>query len=341
LGESAARSLVGPHVGWASRFVRMTFNIASGTARDVACLGVVLERIDYLATCSAPLTICGTSIRSRPKVSMSDIFHFDPDRPSFEDLSIPNGVRTWLADDLGEHLGYQVGGSGFNNALIRAQQALLSIGLKTEDHFIPYEGSYKLTRFACYLVTLNGDPKKPGVAAAQAYFAQVADSLQTQLEKAEGVERVLIRDEVTSGIKSLSSTAKRHGVQRYDIFLNKGYLGMYNMSIAELTRLKGAPQGKLLDHMGKAELAANLFRVTQTDAKIKNESIRGQSRLEDAAFSVGRMVRKSMREISGTTPEALPISRNVGDVKKNLKVASKEMKLFDSKPSSKKRRKKN
>ena len=94
----------------------------------------------------------------------------------------------------------------------------------------------------------------------------------------------------------------------YALFQNKGYLGLYNMSISQLRERKGIPDGKnLLDFMEKEELAANLFRITQTEAKIRNEGLRGQKMLEDAAYSVGRQVRKAMEEISGTRPENLPV----------------------------------
>lgn len=265
---------------------------------------------------------------------MSDIFHFDPDRPSFEDLGIPNGTQTWRSEDLREHLEYQT--VGFDKALMRAQQACLSLGIKTDQHFIPSDGSYKLTRFACYLVTMNGDPKKPGVAAAQLYFAQLANTFQTQLEHVDGMERVLIREEVSAGSKSLASTASRHGATDFALFQNAGYLGMYNMNLRSLMNKKGVPKGRtLLDYMGRTELAANLFRITQTDEKIKSDNIRGQSGLERAAENVGRHVRRSMQEISGTTPERLPVSAPIQQVKSKIKSANASLKRLDKKKSKK------
>jgi DNA-damage-inducible protein D len=263
---------------------------------------------------------------------MSDgsMFHFDEGRESFEDLGIANGTRTWRATDLMRVLGYQ-NEKSFYSAITRAMQACLSLGIKTEENFIPYEGSYKLTRFACYLVAMNGDTKKAEVAAAQAYFAALADTFQSHLEAADGIDRVLIRDEMTSGMKALGSTAKEHGVTNYAFFQNQGYRGMYNMDLTMLTRFKGVPSGQsLLDRMGKAELAANLFRITQTDEKIRNESLHGQQQLEGAAFSVGRTVRQTMEQISGKKPEHLPIAAPIKEVKKALKSTGKKLKELDS-----------
>lgn len=166
------------------------------------------------------------------------LFHFDDDRPSFEGLGRQNGATHWHECDLKEALGYQ-GQESFAKAINRAKQACLSLGLACEDHFLRQpDGTHFLTRFACYLVAMNGDPKKPQVAAAQAYFAVIADTFQSRLEHANAIDRVMIRDEVTDGHKALSSTAKRHGVENYAFFANKGYMGMYNMSLERLTAYK-------------------------------------------------------------------------------------------------------
>ena len=188
-----------------------------------------------------------------------------------------------------------------------------------------------LTRFGCYLVALNGDPRKPEVGAAQSYFAALADTFQTHLEHVDGIDRLLIREEITDGQKSLASTAKRHGVENYPFFQNSGYIGMYNMSLQRLLDFKGVPAGeKLIDRMGREEMAAHLFRITQTDAKIKNESIRGQHGLEQAALSVGKTVRKTMIDLSGTTPENLPIAENVTKVRRTIKDTSKKLRAIDA-----------
>jgi DNA-damage-inducible protein D len=259
-----------------------------------------------------------------------DVFHFDEGRPSFEDLGIPNGTRTWLESDLMRALGYQTQ-AGFHAAVTRAMQACLSLSVRTEENFIRHESGYKFTRFACFLIAMNGDPKKPEIAAAQAYFAALADTFQSHLEAADGIDRVLVRDEMTAGMKSLASTAKDHGVTKYAFFLNEGYRGMYNMNLSQLCQVKGVPPGqKLLDRMGKTELAANLFRVTQTEEKIKNHNLTGQGQLERAAYSVGSTVRATMVRISGKLPEHLPLAAPIKDVKKALKDTDKRLKALGS-----------
>ena len=135
--------------------------------------------------------------------------------------------------------------------------------------------------------------------------------LERQMQKEfEDVERVLIREEVSGREKSLSSTAKQAGVVNYAFFQNAGYLGMYNMNLSQLRTRRGLPGSVTpLDYMGKTELAGNLFRITQTEEKIKNEKIKGQQSLEIAAKEVGKKVRKTMIEISNVAPENLPKPR--------------------------------
>jgi len=267
----------------------------------------------------------------------TNLFHFDENRKSFEDLGHPNGPTHWQECDLKESLGYQTA-AGFDKAMIRARQACLTLGLAIEDHFVRQaDGTHLLTRFGCYLVAMNGDPKKPAVASAQAYFAAIAETFKSHLEHADGIDRLLIRDEITDGQKSLHSTAKAHGVVNYAFFQDAGYVGMYNMRLSRICEIKGTKPGeKLIDRMGREEMAAHLFRITQTDAKINKENIRGQSSLEQAARDVGRTVRKAMVDNTGTVPEQLPLAENVKDVRKKLKGTGKNLLDADKKRLSKK-----
>jgi DNA-damage-inducible protein D len=260
------------------------------------------------------------------------VFHFDKTKKSFEDLGIPNGSRTWKEADLREALGYAEQGS-FRKAILRGMQACLSLGIPTEENFILVDGDYyKLTRFACYLVAMNASASKPQVAAAQMYFAALADTFATAMEHTEGVERIAVREEMLDGNKALAATAKAHGVRSYALFQNAGYRGMYNMDLWRLKDLKRLPPGqKLLDRMGKVELAGNLFRTTQTEERIKKQNIRGQYNLESAAKAVGAEVRKMMMKNSGTAPELIPLAQPIGEVKKMIKSASKRFKELDGK----------
>jgi DNA-damage-inducible protein D len=249
---------------------------------------------------------------------------------SFEEMAIANGANCWLEADLMKVLGY-VTREAFKKVIIKAQQACLTLAIPIEDNFIRIEdGSYKLTRFACYLVAMNGDPSKAEVATAQAYFAALADSFQSAMEQATALDRVLIREELKDGEKSLASTASRHGVQNYAFFLNAGYRGMYNMNLTALKLTKKLKPGEqLLDKMGKTELAANLFRITQTDEKIKATGVHGQKLLEAVAERVGKQVRQTMIDISGAKPEALPLDAHIKEVKKKLIGTHEQLRKID------------
>jgi DNA-damage-inducible protein D len=179
---------------------------------------------------------------------------------------------------------------------------------------------------------MNGDPKKQSVARAQAYFASLAGAVSHYLEEAEKVERLQVRDEITEREKSLSGVAYRSGVTEYGLFQNAGYRGMYNKNMAQLRAIRHVENKRsLLDFMGKDELAANLFRITQTEMKIRTGNLQGQKTLEHTAETVGRKVRQTMIEISGVPPEALPAHEDIKEVRKSFKKQGKELKKIDSK----------
>jgi DNA-damage-inducible protein D len=276
-------------------------------------------------------------------MSQLDAFGFDDVGMNFESNSKENGFTFWYSSDLMGLLGYESSGS-FQKAINKAMATCTSLNIPIIENFVQeiriVEGKQvndiKLSRFACYLTVMNGDTKKREVAKAQACFATLAGAVQHYLEEAEKVERLQIRDEISERETSLSSVVKQAGVAVYGYFQNAGYRGMYNKNISQLKQIRGV-DGKrsLLDFMGKEELAANLFRITQTELKIKNEKIYGQSRLEDAAHEVGRKVRKTMIEISNVAPENLPKHEDINEVKKGLKKKGKELKLIDQKKKKK------
>ncbi|MDR1301621.1 MAG: hypothetical protein LBK43_04020 [Treponema sp.] len=279
---------------------------------------------------------------------MSDIgSYFDAEHPAFEDFYHENGQIYWYASDFIHWLGYREY-SPTMQPINKAMSVCLSIpSIITADHFreeVRYLGrkpikDFKLSRFACYLVSMNADVKKVQVAKAQVYFAAFTASFQEYVKSHEDMERVWLRKDISEGEKSLASTAKQAGVVRYDYFANKGYMGLYNMSIHKIRELKGIPGRETpLDYMGSEELGANIFRITQTNAKIKRENIRGQHDLEQAALQVGQTVRNAIRETGGTMPEDLPAEVHVKKIKSELKKTSKELNKADKKLIKKKKK---
>lgn len=267
-------------------------------------------------------------------VTMTDgILAFDELGSNFESSGKENGTRFWYARDFMEMLGYDSFDT-FEKAVNRASKACLTLNIPLADAIQQVQRDvdgrdvrdYKLSRFGCYLVAINGDVKKPQVAAAQAYFITLAEAFRRYLKDGDGVERVLIRDDITDRERILGGIAQQAGVEDYAYFQSAGYRGLYNMSLAKLRDMRRIDRGRTpLDFMGRTELAANLFRITQTEEKIKNEKIHGQTRLEQAAESVGRTVRSAMLKTGGTAPERLPKADDIREVRKGLKGAHKQI----------------
>lgn len=260
-----------------------------------------------------------------------DLFHFEDDRPSFEDCSRKNGLLYWYASEFMGFLGYGEYAPTLK-PIQKAIQVMLSLDIDSSEHFREefreMDGKrvkdLKLSRFACYLVAMNADSKKPQVAKAQIYFAALAEYFQQYIHDHEDVERVALRDEVTDHEKSLSKIAYTAGVENYAFFQSQGYLGLYNMPLSAVKLRKRIPDNRSpLDFMGSEELGANIFRITQTAAKIKRDRVTGQRNLEAAAYDVGRKVRDTIRSIGGTMPESLPPAEDIKKIKSDLKRTNK------------------
>lgn len=258
---------------------------------------------------------------------------------SFEDSGYDNGHRYWWQSDLMKLLGYDTSAS-FNKAVGKAMAACSTLDISIPENFThgrrEVDGrdvdDCKLSRFACYLTAMNADTRKPEVARAQAYFATLAEVARRYLLQSESVERVLVREEVSDREKALTSSAHAAGVRDFALFQNQGYRGLYNMNLKDLKQRKGIDAKRsLLDFMGKEELAANLFRITQTDAKIRNENVKGQYRLEDAAYVVGREVRQAIEKIGGTKPENLAAADDIAKVRSGLKKTHRDFGKMDQK----------
>lgn len=246
-----------------------------------------------------------------------------------------NGVEYWEARELLPILGYE-NWQKAEEVIARAARACLNSGQSVDNHFnrsvkmveigsntVREVKDYRLDRYACYLVAQNGDPNKPAIAQAQTYFA-IQTRRQEIFEQLPDVEkRLFIRNEVSDYNKKLFKTAKGAGVSQFGLFNDAGYRGLYEMSLGETEHKKGIGKGELLDRAGSTELAANLFRITQTDEKLKKDNIQGEQSAARAHFMVGRKVRDAIKEIGGTTPEYLPVEKHIKEVKRDIRQLAK------------------
>ncbi|SFW21518.1 DNA damage-inducible protein D [Nitrosovibrio sp. Nv17] len=239
-----------------------------------------------------------------------------------------NGNEYWRARQLAKVLEYSEY-RHFLPVIERARTACQTSGQRVADHFEDIlemveigsgaqreVGDMRLSRYACYLIVQNGDPAKPVIANGQTYFAlqtrrqELADDVRfAQLSEDE--KRLAIRNELTVHNKQLAAAAKDAGVATsldYAIFQDHGYKGLYGgRGAKDIHARKGLKKSqKILDHMGSTELAANLFRATQTEEKLRRDQVRGKTQANQTHFDVGRKVRQTIQELGGTMPENLP-----------------------------------
>jgi DNA-damage-inducible protein D len=249
-----------------------------------------------------------------------------------------DGIEFWTARKLFPLLGYATW-QAFDEVVTRAARAALNSGQTVDDHFSQLTklvdiGSggrravkdWKLDRYACYLIAQNGDSKIPQIAVAQTYFA-VQTRRQEVFDKLPDAEkRLFIRSEVTSENKKLFRTAKEAGVSHFGLFNDAGYRGLYGAPLSDIETKKGIKKGELLDRAGASELAANLFRITQTDDKLKNDNVRGDSAAQRTHNMVGGKVRQTIKDIGGNLPENLKPEKHIKEIKKEIKLIEKQTK---------------
>jgi DNA-damage-inducible protein D len=254
----------------------------------------------------------------------------------------PEGNEFWSSREFAEALGYE-NYRNFEQVISKAQMACFKSGQEINNHFVEADemvsigsGAERqiktvyLSRYACYLVVQNADPTKEIVALGQTYFAVQTRRQELTDQSLEDNQRLFLREEMKVHNSRLAEAAKSAGViqsQDYAIFQNHGYKGLYGGYTAQdIHRRKGLKKSQqILDHMGSTELAANLFRATQTEEKIRREKITGIDKANQTHHEVGAKVRQTIKELGGTMPEDLPVVEDVKKVaRKKLKEAKKK-----------------
>ena len=264
----------------------------------------------------------------------------DKTNKSFEDIKHidENGVEFWYARELMPILQYS-NWQNFEKIIDKSKISCQNSDISVFEHFTDVNKTikmpkgaektivdYKLTRYACYLIAQNGDSRKKVIALAQTYFAvqtrkqEISEKEYSMLTEDE--KRFYQRDLTRKGNYSLNQTAQKAGVKNFDKFHNAGYKGLYNGETADdIAKRKGLRYREdILDNMGSEELAANLFRITQTESKLKKDNIQTKKDANKAHYNIGNNIREVIKKNGGTMPENLPTP------KKSLKQLEKENK---------------
>lgn len=249
------------------------------------------------------------------------------------------GEEFWYARELQKVLEYTEW-RNFCKIIEKAKEACKKSSNDILDHFVDVNKMVRagvaekaiddiiVSRYACYLIVMNGDSRKKVIALGQTYFAvktRQQELIENYDELTEEQKRLAIRNEMVTHNKSLAEAAQIAGVvtpREYAIFQNRGYQGLYGgLGAKEIHQRKGLkPSQKILDHMGSTEFAANLFRATQTDEKLRRENIQGKENAYETHFEVGQKVRQTIKELGGTMPEDLPTpKKSIAQIEKEQK----------------------
>lgn len=231
----------------------------------------------------------------------------------------PNKEEYWMARDIQAILGYDRW-ENFQSVIVKARAACAGSDVNPEYHFLDTTKVIRagkgakleradcyLTRYACYLIAMNGDSNKQEIATAQSYFAYQTRRQELDDQLTEAQRRIALRERVKKSNKALQGAAFAVGVKRFGIFNDAGYRGLYGMGLVDIKRVKRIPESEdLLDCAGRAELAANDFRITQTEQKLNRETVSGEEGAIRIHKTVGMEVRAAIRRVGGTMPENLP-----------------------------------
>lgn len=255
----------------------------------------------------------------------------------------PSGNEFWSSRDFAKVLDYS-DYRNFQSVIEKAQIACSNSGQSVDDHFVEITDmvqigsgakrrakSIMMSRYACYLVIQNADPAKEIVAQGQTYFAIQTRRQELSDEEMEDQRRLAIRSELRQHNTQLADAAKDAGViepRDYAIFQNHGYMGLYDgLGAKEIHARKGLKKSQqILDHMGSTELAANLFRATQAEDKLRREKITGKAKANQAHREVGAKVRQTIKELGGNMPENLPAADSIRKLESKSKKALKNPK---------------
>jgi len=265
-----------------------------------------------------------------PAAAPTEVEVSDQHHQTFESIkrTDPDGAEFWRARQIAPVLAYH-DYRNFQNVVSKAKTACKTAGYVVADHFGDFTemvpigsgairriSDIRLSRYACYLIVQNGDPSKPVIALGQTYFA--IQTRRQELQEGAGSQRLSeddrrlrLRGELSEHDRALSAAAKQSGVETpldYAVFQDHGYRGLYGeLGAEQIQSRKGLKKRhEILDYMDSTELAANLFRATQTEAKLRREGVKGKLEANAMHFEVGRKVRKTIEELGGAMPEDLP-----------------------------------
>lgn len=263
----------------------------------------------------------------------------------FEDIKHldENSNEFWYARELQQILDYKEWRK-FEGIIKKAKIACINSGYDSNDYFVHADkivktgafdriiDDFKLSRYACYLIAQNGDSRKEVIALAQTYFAtqtRKQEILEAQYNLlSEDEKRLFVRNKVKDKNLSLNNVAKKAGVKNFGKFHDSGYKGLYNGETAnDIAKRKGLEYNQeILDYMGSEELADNLFRITQTEAKMKRDKIQGEGKANETHYNMGKAIREFIADQGGTMPEELPTpNKSIKQIERetNLKIKEK------------------